>query len=131
MWNSAYTYKKIISTFIKTLQIKLSPLSAAKCFTLKIILHINCSTLKKRIFHCHYMLHINNEVKLFACCSLVVSTCSLLVTFCSLLVTCCSLLVSICSLLVTFNSLLVTFCSLLVTFCSLLATFCPLLDKKF
>ena len=63
------------------------------------------------------------EVKLFACCSLLVSFCSLHVTFCSLLV-------SFCWLLVTFFSLLVTFSSLLVTFSTLIVTFCLLLDEK-
>ena len=97
---------------------------------------------RKKIKEDQYVL---KEVKLFACCSLLVTFCqllvtffSLLVTFCLLLVTFCSLHVTFCSLLVTFFSLLVTFCSLLVTFCSflvtfcsLLVTFCLLLGKKF
>ena len=70
------------------------------------------------------------EVKLFACCSLLVSFCSLYVTFCSLLVSFCWLLVTFFSLLVTFSSLLVTFSSLLVTFSTLIVTFCLLLDEK-
>ena len=34
MWNSTHTHKRIISAFVKTLQIKLLLLSAAKQFTL-------------------------------------------------------------------------------------------------
>ena len=46
------------------------------------------------------------EVKLFACCSLLVSFCSLHVTFCSLVFAGCSLLFSRCSLLFPRCSLL-------------------------
>ena len=41
-------------------------------------------------------LSINNEVKLFTHCSLLLNFCLLLVTFCTLLVTFCSLLVTFC-----------------------------------
>ena len=37
----------------KILQIKLLPLSAAKQFTLRSILHIKFCTLRKQSFHCH------------------------------------------------------------------------------
>ena len=70
------------------------------------------------------------EVKLFACCLLLVSFCSLLVSFCSLLVSFCSLLVSFCSLLVSFCSLLFARCSLVFARCSLLFTRCSFLTSN-
>ena len=74
---------------------------------------------------------LNDEVKLFACCLLLISFYRLFVSFCLLLVNFCSLLVSFCLLLVTYCSFLVSVCSLLVTFCLLLVTYCLLLHKKF
>ena len=78
-----------------------------------------------------YLNKLNDEVKLFACCLLLVSFYRLFVSFCLLLVNFCSLLVSFCLLLVTYCSFLVSVCSLLVTFCLLLVTYCLLLHKKF
>ena len=50
MQNSAYTQKTIISAFIKTLQIKLLPLSTANQLTFISILHIKYNTQRSRSF---------------------------------------------------------------------------------
>ena len=71
-------------------------------------LYSKANSMAKRLGKLHLL---NQEVKLFGCCSFLVSFCALFVRFCLLLVTFCLLLVTICSLLVTFWSLLVTFCS--------------------
>ena len=50
MWNSAYMQEKIISGSIKTLQIRLLPLSAAMLFTLGSVSHVKNSTHRKTKF---------------------------------------------------------------------------------
>ena len=53
MLNSAYMLEKIISASVKTLKIKLLPLSAAKLFSLRSAAHVKYRTLRKRSFHCY------------------------------------------------------------------------------
>ena len=53
MQNFTYTQEKIISVSVKTLQIKLLTLSAARLFNLRSILHVKYSTLRKQSFHCY------------------------------------------------------------------------------
>ena len=47
MWNSAYMQEKIVSGSVKTLQIRLLPLSAAMSLTLGSVSHVKNSTHRK------------------------------------------------------------------------------------
>ena len=61
MWNFAYTQKRIISAFVKAMQMKLLP-SAGTQFTLRSAQHIKYGTLRKRC--CSSRLMFNNLTKL-------------------------------------------------------------------